>query len=119
MWSIYGSGSLFWTDHGDSTVEIPEYERNGRSQREHEQNPPPGNDTINRQEMSNSWKDCSWHCAQSGNFTHMRPGTHSFLGAKKERPAVAQPRQGFEHGALIRDSQMFAPVPIALLFWPI
>ena len=46
----------------------------------------------------------------------MRPGTHSFLGVKKERPAIAQPRQGIEHGVLSRNSQTFAPVPIALLF---
>ena len=25
---------------------------------------------------------------------------HLFLGVKKERPAIAQPRQGFEHGVL-------------------
>ena len=38
----------------------------------------------------------------------------SFLGVKKERPAIAQPHQGIEHGASSRNSQMFTPVPIAL-----
>ena len=28
----------------------------------------PGNDTVNRQETRNSWRNCSWHCAQSGNI---------------------------------------------------
>ena len=46
-------------------------------------------------------------------FTHIRPGTHSFLGVEKERPAIAKPRQGFEHGALSLKSQTFAPAPIA------
>ena len=36
----------------------------------------------------------------------------SFLGVKKERPAIAQPQQGLEHGALSQKSQTFTPVPI-------
>ena len=38
----------------------------------------------------------------------------SFLGVKKESPAIAQPQQGLEHGASSRNSQKFTPVPIAL-----
>ena len=38
----------------------------------------------------------------------------SFFGVKKERPAIAQPQQGLEHGASSRNSQRFAPVHIAL-----
>ena len=37
----------------------------------------------------------------------------SFLGVKKERPAIAQPHKGIEHGASIRNSQTFTPMPIA------
>ena len=37
----------------------------------------------------------------------------SFLGVKKEMPAIAQPQQGLEHGASSRNSQTFTPVPIA------
>ena len=37
----------------------------------------------------------------------------SFLGVKKERPAIAQPRQGFEHGAFGPKSLTFTPAPIA------
>ena len=37
----------------------------------------------------------------------------SFLGVKKERPAIARPQQGIEHGASSRNSQTFTPVPIA------
>ena len=37
----------------------------------------------------------------------------SFLGVEKERPAIAQPHQGIEHGALSQNSQTFTPVPIA------
>ena len=36
-----------------------------------------------------------------------------FFGIKKERPAIAQPRQGIEHGTSSQNSQTFAPVPIA------
>ena len=32
---------------------------------------------------------------------------------KKERPAIAQPQQGLEHGASSQNSQTFTPVPIA------
>ena len=39
----------------------------------------------------------------------------SFLGVKKERPAMAQPRKGIKHGALSQNSQTFAPAPIALV----
>ena len=42
----------------------------------------------------------------------------SFLGIKKERPAIVQPQQGIDHGASSRNSQMFAPVPIAPLQVP-
>ena len=38
---------------------------------------------------------------------------HSFLGVKKERPAIAQPQQGLEHGALSQTSHTFSPMPIA------
>ena len=37
----------------------------------------------------------------------------SFLGIKKERPDIAQPQQGLEHGTSSRNSQTFTPVPIA------
>ena len=39
----------------------------------------------------------------------------SFLGVEKKRPAIAQPHQEIEHGALSRNSQTFTPVPIASL----
>ena len=39
----------------------------------------------------------------------------SFLGANKERAAIAHPRQGIEHSALISHFQTFAPAPIAPL----
>ena len=37
----------------------------------------------------------------------------SFLGIKKEKPAIAQPQQGIEHGASIQNSQTFTSVLIA------
>ena len=37
----------------------------------------------------------------------------SFLGVKKERPAIAQPRQGTEHGVFGSKSLTFTPAPIA------
>ena len=36
----------------------------------------------------------------------------SFLGVKNERPAIAQPQQGLEHGASSQNSQTFTHVPI-------
>ena len=48
------------------------------------------------------------------NFDTQAPQVRpSFLGVKKERPAIAQPPQGLEHGASSRNSQTFTPVPIA------
>ena len=41
MWSMNGSESWFQTDHGASTVGIPEYGRDGRDQRAHEWDQPP------------------------------------------------------------------------------
>ena len=37
----------------------------------------------------------------------------SFLGVKNERPAIAQPQQGLEHGAFEPKLVTFTPVPIA------
>ena len=45
--------------------------------------------------------------------THTPQMGPSFLDVKKERPAIAQPQQGFEHSASSQNSQTFAPVPIA------
>ena len=36
----------------------------------------------------------------------------SFLGVKKERPAITQPHHEIEHGASSRNSQAFTPVPV-------
>ena len=43
-------------------------------------------------------------------------GGPSFLGVKKERPAMAPPQRGIEHSALSSRSQMFAHAPIAHIF---
>ena len=37
----------------------------------------------------------------------------SFLGAKKENPAIGPPRQGVEYSASSQNSQTFTPVSIA------
>ena len=115
MWSIYRSESWFWTDHGASTVRIPEYGRDGRDQRAHERDQSPRNDTVNRQETRNSWKDCSWHCAQSG-YLHMCVQGRIHYRPQNGKGLLSQPRQGIEHRYSIFRSRTFAPAPSAMVF---
>ena len=54
--------------------------------------PASGNDTMNRQETRNSWRDCSWHCAQSGNIhTCVQGRIHS--RPQNRKGLLMQPRQ--------------------------
>ena len=97
-WSSYGSGSWFWIDHCASTVDIPEYGRDGRIQRAHKRDRPSGIDTVKRQETRNSWRDCSWHYAQSGNIhTCVQGRIHS--RPQNGKGLLSQPRQDSNIGS--------------------
>ena len=55
-----------------------------------------------------------WHCVHLWSLDTQPPQVEpSFLGVKKERPAIAQPRQGIKQSASSRNSLTFAPTRIA------
>ena len=84
MWSIYSSESWFWTDHGASSVGIPEYGHDGRGQRAHGRGRPSRNDTVNQQETRNSWKNAAGIARSLAIYTHASRDA-IILGLKMEK----------------------------------
>ena len=112
MWSVYCSGRWFRTENGASTVGTSEYETLRQTPACAQQNRPSGNDTVNRQETRNSWKDCSWHCVQSGNIHTCVQGRIPYRHQNGKVCYIAAPT-GNKHRAPIFQSRTFAPAPSA------